>query len=616
MKDYTKLKEKLTKESQITTKDIVELGFSQYDIKQLIANNILTKVSRGLYYYRPTLIEEPEQVNTIEEQIKEEQPSITPEQISMMSKRATTLMSKKEVDKAITIFEEIINIEPKNQYARLSIFACYMFKKDFETSYNKLIELYNNRENDELLLNVYNYMLLLKELVTIDQMILNDIANIIGTNTSGIKQPKQNSYFHKLVRAIRTEDWENALKYSSIIVNIDKNQKKYRITNQCYRFLIIAVINDKNLVFERPQQEPLPKVEYETVPTIIVPETNVETTIKQNILLEAINNNDYQTALSILEQEQIDNPKLVIKTLLTKLHSIQSLLTIGTPLKVTSTEEVRLVDENQLVLPGFEPNEEPISEKQIVVEQPKIEDTKISEQKEENLSDIAYKAYKEFIKVQNFQEARRNLQRYEYINNQQGTHRNINYHYKRLDMLENEYSINPERYFKKQDLYTRIFQAKRNKSYNEALTLIEEYKNLGGQIHPSIQALEVEIYILLNNLVQAEQIISKIQDNEEPAYYIAASHILYEKRQFEDCILMCIAYNERRPSSSAANYVMLHNCYKRLQKPGKALKALRKAEEINKSKNYMKDLSAEMQALEAQSAFQKEQRNALSYKRK
>ena len=32
-------------------------------------------------------------------------------------------------------------------------------------AYNKLIELYNNRTNNELLLNVYNYMLLLKELV-------------------------------------------------------------------------------------------------------------------------------------------------------------------------------------------------------------------------------------------------------------------------------------------------------------------------------------------------------------------------------------------------------------------------------------------------------------------
>ena len=59
MKDYTVLKEKLTKEGQITTKDIIALGFSQYDIKLFVDNEILTKVSRGLYYYRPSLIEEP-----------------------------------------------------------------------------------------------------------------------------------------------------------------------------------------------------------------------------------------------------------------------------------------------------------------------------------------------------------------------------------------------------------------------------------------------------------------------------------------------------------------------------------------------------------------------------
>ena len=42
MKDYTILRNKLTKESQITTKDILALGFSQYDIKQFVDNEILT----------------------------------------------------------------------------------------------------------------------------------------------------------------------------------------------------------------------------------------------------------------------------------------------------------------------------------------------------------------------------------------------------------------------------------------------------------------------------------------------------------------------------------------------------------------------------------------------
>ena len=229
MKDYTVLKEKLTKEGLITTKDIIALGFSQYDIKLFVDNEILTKVSRGLYYYRPSLVEEPKQEEKVEEQIIESEPTINREEISKSLNAATTLMVKRETDQAISAFEKILNIDPSNQYARFAIFACYMFKREFETAYNKLIELYNNRTNNELLLNVYNYMLLLKELVPVDERILNDIANIITTEGSNIKRPKTGTYLYKLSKAIREEDWEKALKYSSINVSIDKNQKKYRL---------------------------------------------------------------------------------------------------------------------------------------------------------------------------------------------------------------------------------------------------------------------------------------------------------------------------------------------------------------------------------------------------
>lgn len=632
MKDYTLLKDKLSKESQITTKDIIALGFSQYDIKLFVENNILTKVSRGLYYYRPSLVDEPKKVEKVEEQSIEETPSIAQEELSKKVNYATTLMIKKEPDAAISTFEEILKIDSTNQYVRFAIFACYMFKQDFITAYNKLIEVYNNRQNDELLLNLYNYMLMLKELTPVDEKILNDIANIISTEGSNIKKPKQGTYLHKLSRAIHDENWEKALKYSSINVSIDKNQKKYRLTNQCYRYLVIAVIQSKNLVFEKPQEEPAPKIDFEEEQTIIVPTSPIEQTIKQNLLLEAINNNDYQTALSILEQEQIDNPELIIKTLLTKLHTIQSLITTSTPIKITATEEVRLVDENQLALAGFaDIDKQPVisaipeqfSDKAVSTQETSREEVtnsadipNISQLTPTELIDTAYKAYKDFLETQNFQEARRNLQRYEYLNNQQGTHRNIKYHYNRIAMLEQEYKSNPDRYFKKQELKERIFQAKRRKEYEEALSLIAEYKNLGGIIHPSVQVTEIEIYIALNKFNQAELALSNLKDNEEPAYYLSKARIYYEHRRFEECITMCIAYNDRRPSSSAANYIMMSNCYKCLQKPGKAIKALRKAEEINRTQNYTKDLSSDIAALEMQAENKKEQRLALTPKKK
>jgi tetratricopeptide (TPR) repeat protein len=111
-------------------------------------------------------------------------------------------------------------------------------------------------------------------------------------------------------------------------------------------------------------------------------------------------------------------------------------------------------------------------------------------------------------------------------------------------------------------------------------------------------------------------ILSNIKDNEEPAYFAARARILYEQRNYEECIKMCISYNERRPATTASNYIMLANCYKRLQKPSKALKALRKAEEINASKNYIKDLSSDIASLEMQAEAQKERRLSLAPKKK
>ena len=616
MKDYTTLKNKINSEKEITTKDIVELGFSHYDIKLFIENNILKKISRGLYSYLPIIEEKKEEQPIVEVLIKEE-PNIEVD-INSIYKEATGFMIKRELDKAIDLFEKILIIEPKNQYTRFSIFACYMFKKDFQTAYTKLEELYENRANNELLLNIYNYMLLLSELVTIDEKKLNDIANIIATAGSNIKRPKINSSTYKLTKAINERDWENAIKYASISISIDKNQKKYRLSNQCYKYLVVAVIKSKNLVFEKIKEEPLQKIEYEEETPIIVPETKIEQTIKQNLLLEAINNNDYQTALSILSEEQINNSLEIIKQLLTKLHNIQSLVTSVNPVKIVSTEEVRVIDENQMVLSGFEEKE---NQQTILPRNETQEDipnkNNVSESlTQEQLRNTAYRAYKYYLGKQNFQEARRNLQRYDYLNNQMGTHRNIKYHYDRVATLEKEYTNNLDTFFKKRELQEKIYDAKKKKSFEEALYLIEEYKKLGGIIHPTLQILEVEIYIMLNNFTQAEFILSNIKDNEEPAYFAARARILYEQRNYEECIKMCISYNERRPATTASNYIMLANCYKRLQKPSKALKALRKAEEINASKNYIKDLSSDIASLEMQAEAQKERRLSLAPKKK
>ena len=154
-------------------------------------------------------------------------------------------------------------------------------------------------------------------------------------------------------------------------------------------------------------------------------ETKIEDTIKTNLLLEAINNSDYEKALTLLEQEQVDNPVEVIKTLLTKLSAIKSLITSTEPVKVVNVEPVRVVEEKSLVESTIPVVEETKEETIIPVEQT----TTVETQSKADLAQIAYKAFKDAYHSEQFEEAEKNLKRYEYLNNANGTVRNINYHY-------------------------------------------------------------------------------------------------------------------------------------------------------------------------------------------
>ena len=143
---YKKYCEKLKQGNSVDFDDLLILPIKLFKLSP----NILT------YYqekYKYILIDEYQDTNEAQYVFSK-----------LLSQKYHNIFVVGDNDQAIYAFEEILNIDSSNQYARFAIFACYMFKRDFEIAYNKLIELYNNRTNNELLLNVYNYILLLKEL--------------------------------------------------------------------------------------------------------------------------------------------------------------------------------------------------------------------------------------------------------------------------------------------------------------------------------------------------------------------------------------------------------------------------------------------------------------------
>lgn len=635
MKDYKKLEERINKDKEITIASITELGYSRYDINQFIEAGILRRSKRGLYLYLPeikqteSLVEPPisenEEITPVEETVE----VVENQEPFFYVNEGIKKVIKREHIEAIKLFNKALELDSTNSHARVGLTGAYVFLNDYENAYTTLINFYNNRQDNALLYNIYYYLLLLKEHIEIDERLLDDIRQEIEENKTSIK--KLNPNFKRLHTAINNQDYLEALKFANFSISIDKKDKKYHITNHIYKALIMSILKLKgidpytNIIKAKEEREEIPISQPEPVEVVeeqevvIIPSTKVEDSIKTNLLLEAINSNNYDLALTLLEQEQIDNPLEVIKTLLTKLSTIKSLVTSSEPIKVISTEPVRVVEEQSLLeeVPKVEAKKE-----QIIVSEPVITTT-ASEVIEEvkptpqELANLAYKAYKDAYHSEQFDEALRNLRRYEFLNNSNGNQRNVNYHRIRIEKSRQDFEQNPERYIKKKALARVIFDLKREKKYEAALAAIEEFKSLGGVKNELVILVEAEIYFALNELGKTSVVLNGIRTSEEPTFFILSSKLAFRNYKFQDALLYCQAFNERRPNQSPANYGLMGDCYTKLGKSGKAIKAYRKAEEIAASYgNTQLDFSSKINKQEMIAEFKKEERDARSLGKK
>lgn len=635
MKDYKKLEERINKDKEITIASITELGYSRYDINQFIEAGILRRSKRGLYLYLPeikqteSLVEPPisenEEVTPVEETVEVAE---NQEPFFYVNEGIKKVIKREHIE-AINLFNKALELDSTNSHARVGLTGAYVFLNDYENAYTTLINFYNNRQDNALLYNIYYYLLLLKEHIEIDERLLEDIRQEIEENKTSIK--KLNPNFKRLHTAINNQDYLEALKFANFSISIDKKDKKYHITNHIYKALIMSILKLKgidpytNIIKAKEEREEIPISQPEPVEVVeeqevvVIPSTKVEDSIKTNLLLEAINSNNYDLALTLLEQEQIDNPLEVIKTLLTKLSTIKSLVTSSEPIKVISTEPVRVVEEQSLLeeVPKVEAKKE-----QIIVSEPVITTT-ASEVIEEvkptpqELANLAYKAYKDAYHSEQFDEALRNLRRYEFLNNSNGNQRNVNYHRIRIEKSRQDFEQNPERYIKKKALARVIFDLKREKKYEAALAAIEEFKSLGGVKNELVILVEAEIYFALNELGKTSVVLNGIRTSEEPTFFILSSKLAFRNYKFQDALLYCQAFNERRPNQSPANYGLMGDCYTKLGKSGKAIKAYRKAEEIAASYgNTQLDFSSKINKQEMIAEFKKEERDARSLGKK
>ena len=483
MKDYKKIEETIKEDKLITIKELTELGYSRYDINQYLEKGIISRVQRGIYIFnkKEDILEKKDELPTNQDIPKLEE--YTDEE--KFIKEGINCLTNNKIEEAITYFNKALETNPNSSKAKFYIFSSLIYKREFNTAVKHLIEYYNIKDDDSFIYNLYYYSRLLSKLTEVDIEFINKIEKELST-----KEPKKhNQLYRKFYKSLDNENYVEANKYINFIISIDKKNKKYYITTQILKILIVSIL--RQLEKEQPKEEEKEEqklednTQNETEQIIIVPEIKIEQTIKQNILLEAINNNEFAKAYALLQSSQIENPYEIISSLLQKLSTIQSLISTKVPLKVTQEEKVTLVDENQIVLSEFQASENknvytpPITEdknNETIIE--KTEETPTSEQNQQaeeskeptidELINITYQNYKEAYHTEDFQNAKTNLRRYEYLNNQNGTHRNINYHFIRIDTSEKDFNSNQENYFRKKELTEKIFEL-RNKNYLKKL---------------------------------------------------------------------------------------------------------------------------------------------------
>ena len=174
MRDYTKIKEEIKRVGQIKTKDILNLGFTNNDIKNFVEKRIIARVTRGTYVLDinaidpviPSLMEEERnQGNYIVsfhkiEPIKVEEIPFNPER--NLFNRGNKYILRGELQKAEECFKELLNINCHNVYGYFGLFTIEAFKNNFEQAYLQLKNSFSYSENgrrNTKLSDVYIYLL-------------------------------------------------------------------------------------------------------------------------------------------------------------------------------------------------------------------------------------------------------------------------------------------------------------------------------------------------------------------------------------------------------------------------------------------------------------------------
>lgn len=577
MKDFLKIQNIIEKEGEVKTKELKELGYSTYDIKQFMESNLLTRVSRGVY----TLSKEK-----IHGEIKN-QDELT---IKEIAREGTYNLSKGFYYEAEKSFVKILEVDSNHSYANKALAMISASKSEFEKTYELLMRSYENVENEYYKANYYILLLMLSKVIDIPSEIIDEIRE----NAYAILSPQEShyyKYFKKIIYNLKNDELEKAHTVIYYLLRNDRLKRKYNFDNN-FMYLLLKKVLEKINSLKGSIEPTNQNIQSNNEDTIIIPPIDEAQIMNNTIILNYINLGDYEGARNFLKENSVSNQDEIIDSLLSKLILNAPSIFPPTPQKVTTSEPVILIDEVSIEQEVVDK----ITKKSISAAQ-KVESsekatTNLREKTIDETITKHYEDYKRYYELCQFEEAKRSLIRYEMCFKQSGRCRNINYHYQRLERDKNDYEQNPERYKEYLELKEQLTILMSNQRFEEAIIIAE--KMIKCNLHNCFA--EITLAKIYNELGQPERayelLYPLINICEEPNFYTQLSNAAFNLGNYKEALEYCIKYNERRPHSRAANYLLMAKCYNRLRKYSKELKALMIADEINKNNGNNIDLSS------------------------
>lgn len=598
MKDYTKIKEEIKRVGQIKTKDILNMGFTNNDIKIFVEKRIIARITRGTYVLDinaidpviPSLMEEekeqqaelpkaevdsepitqPEQI--IEKQevpktepIKVEEIPFNPER--NLFNRGNKYILRGELQKAEECFKELQNINCHNVYGYFGLFTIEAFKNNFEQAYLQLKNSFSYSENgrrNTKLSDVYIY--LLSKLTSVPEQTIERLkSRCINRYDSLIEQLRD---------LVINDKFEEALKYINNLIEESKKTNTIHMSNLLIKHLLEEILI---LDFEFDENTDFTIDEFDHEEEIMLPPVDLDELAKRSILIECINKKDYGKAIEYLEVEGVTDPIKVLKQLIEKLSKRELLTTSKAPMKVTSQTQVRIINNH---------NNELYSNllQRTTTEPPRKQTSqKANQETPKEKSNDTYLCYQENIRMAKFNEASLKLANYEHQLNSSNNQRNLKYLHDRIEFYKKEYQQNPDQYAQKQSLIVDIYESLAKNEYDRCLELIENYLNLSSLRNPEILSIKAYILVNLNRYEEAEKIVDHLM-SEEPRYYYVKALINFKHQRYDACLRNGVKYNERRPRENVTIYTLMAESYRKEKHNKRAIKCQETATKLQSEK--------------------------------